>query len=104
MATNKKSPAPITERQKEKRLSIIHQQRDAMERLFKGIGAKKEGEEDKEERPEINSGRRYSQRGANWKGRKKSVVIRQLQKEKLAMLNYLDKLQQPLKDEVLLHE
>lgn len=63
-----------------------------------------------EERPEQNNenGRRFSQRGANWKGRKKSVVIKALQKEKIQMLQYLDKLQMPLeiKDEehALLHE
>ena len=104
----------LSEKQRVKRKSLLNDQKEAMDRLFHGVGTLKK-EEDKEaevveERPEQSndSGRRNSQRGANWKGRKKSVVIKALQKEKLQMLQYLDKLQMPLEikneDHELLHE
>jgi len=88
--------AEVSEEEKMRRIKEKVEQNRITDRLFKGLGGGGGEGAREEDSPQHDAhGRRLSQRGA---GRKvtKSVILEQLRKEKKSMLEFLERLQQPI--------
>ena len=99
----KKPHPPLSEKARERKITVRIEQNEAMNRLFHGLGANpanNSNNNNNDSQPETDSDPKsdpkFVRRGSQYKNRKKSVVIQQLQKEKANMLDYLDKLVRPL--------
>ena len=100
----KKPHPPLSEKARERKITVRIEQNEAMNRLFHGLGANpaknSNNNNNNDSQPETDSDPKsdpkFVRRGSQYKNRKKSVAIQQLQKEKANMLDYLDKLVRPL--------
>lgn len=90
---SQKPHPPISSKERTRKATVVASQKDAMNRLFLGLGA---NPTTNNPTPETNENNKFVRRGSQYKGRKKSVVIQQLLKEKESMLGFLDKLVKPV--------
>ncbi|GMH62576.1 hypothetical protein TrLO_g2992 [Triparma laevis f. longispina] len=90
---SKKPHPPISSKERTRKATVVASQKDAMNRLFLGLGANPTTNNPS---PETNENHKFVRRGSQYKGRKKSVVVQQLLKEKESMLGFLDKLVKPV--------